>query len=107
MIIHDLEFINSFKEEDRKSDFAIRGGASASTTVSTSATDGAVYASASAVGAGDYSQAIATTRATLVNNQSYPGFGYTKGYGTGFGTAYGVDLYGTVASDRSISISIL
>ncbi len=106
MFIHDLEFINSFKEEERKSDFAIRGGASASATTSTSATDGAVYASASAVGSGDYSQAIATTGVNLIN-QGYPGFGYTAGYGVGYGTVYGLDRYSTVATDQSTSISIV
>ena len=102
MIIHDLEFINSFEEEERKSDLAIRGGASASTTASTSATDGAVFASALAVGTGNYSHAIATTGATLVN-QDY----YTAGYSVGYGTAYGVDLYGNVATDTSTSVSVL
>ena len=107
MFIHDLEFFDPLSQKDRKSDFAIRGGASAFATTYTSTSDGEVSAIASADATGDYSSSVTTTGAKLISRKSKRGKGYITGYGTGYGAAYGLDRYGSIAKERSTSTSIL
>lgn len=107
MFIHDLEFIDSCDREYPRDNLAIMGGASASTIVNTSTSDGAVFADALAEASGDYNRSLATTGVKLISQTSYPYGGYIAGYSTGYGTAYGVDRYGTAVTDQSVSTSVL
>ena len=107
MFIHDLEFIDPLSQKDRKSNFAIRGGASAFASASTSTSDGEVFAIASAEATGDYTSSVTSTGARLISQNNYRGRGYITGYSTGYGAAYGVDRYGSVSKDRSTSTSLL
>lgn len=104
MIIYDLEFIISCKGEFTQDNCAIRGGASASTTVNLGRNSDEVFAMTSALGIGDYSKSLTTTGARLIAPKDYDGkTGYSAAYASGYGTAYGVDRYLGVAKDRSSS----
>ena len=107
MFIHDLEFIDPLSQKDRNSNFAIKGGASAFASASSSTSDGEVFAIASAEATGDYTSSVTTTGAKLISQNNYRDRGYITGYSTGYGSAYGIDRYGSVSRDRSTSISFL
>lgn len=107
MFIYDLEFINSCKGEFDQDNCAIRGGASALTTVDITKNSDDVFAMTSALGTGDYSKSLATTGVRLIAPKDYQRqSGYSAGYASGYGTAYGVDRYSAVARDRSFDSSI-
>ena len=107
MFIHDLEFIDPLSQKDRNSNSAIKGGASAFASASSSTSDGEVFAIASAEATGDYSSSVTSTGARLISKKNYGDRGYITGYSTSYGSAYGVDRYGSISKDRSTSISFL
>lgn len=104
MFIQDIEFIDPLSQKDLTSDLTVKGGASAVAIVEAD-TDGGnvVYAVAGAKATGDYSTAIAGTKAKLGKRSTKSKKGYTAGYTTGYtaayGVAYGVDRYNSVVKD--------
>ena len=105
MFIQDIEFIDPLSQKDRRSNFSIRGGASAIAKTYTSTNDGEVYAKAYAKGTGNYSSSAVNTKVKLVNYTSSKG--YVAGYSVGYGVAYGVDPYDSLSKDVSTSFSHL
>jgi hypothetical protein len=109
MFIHDLEYIDSFKELP-KSSLKIAGGVSAGASVSATSTQSpSIGVSASASASGDLSRSGTTVGTTLIVREAGPNgiAGYTAGYGTGYATAYGVDRYGNrVTAFDSDSVTI-
>ena len=106
MFIYDLTFINSCEEEFDQDNCAIKGGASAKTTLNIMGNSDAVFAMTSALGTGDYSKSLTNTGARLIAPKNYQGQSSNSvAYGSGYGTAYGVDRYSSVASDLSFGSS--
>ena len=74
MIIHDLEFFNCCDQEYQKSDVAITGGASASSSINIDASNGEKTIAGSSVGAeGDDSYSISIIGDKVIKK-------YRKGY---------------------------
>ena len=102
MFINDIEFIDSLSRKDRRSNFSVKGGASAVAKSYANTNYGKVYAKAYAKGTGDYSTSAVNTKAYLIKTKDY-----TTGYSVGYGVAYGVDRYGGLSHDVSTSFSYL
>lgn len=100
MFIHDLEFVNSFKEFPSGS-FAIEGGASAEVNVSANAIGSeSIYVDGDAIASGDFSRAGVTFDAKLINRSPNPrGYGgYKTGYGAGYAVGFAHDRYGSTVT---------
>ena len=74
VFIQNIEFIDPLSKKDRRSNFSIRGGASAIAKTYASTSDGEVYAKAYAKGTGDYSSSAVNTKVKLVNYSSSKGY---------------------------------
>jgi hypothetical protein len=91
MIIHDLEFFNCCDQEYQKSDVAIIGGASSSSSVKIDASNGEKTVALSSVGAeGDdsYSLAIIGDKVIKKYHKGYSNYSlghYSASYEAGYG----------------------
>lgn len=90
MIIHDLEFFNYCDQQHQKSDVAITGGASASSSISASDGAGGEYITASVETDGEdgYSLAIIGDKVIKKGGKKY-GNCYSGKYSASYDVGYG------------------
>jgi hypothetical protein len=101
MMIHDLEFFNSYNQE-QQDDAAIVGGSSFESYTDVYASPNNVYAASEAKATGDYTSAVSSTAVTLSNQP-----GYSGGYAAGYSGGYGLDTYGTVSKGVTQGVALV